>query len=57
MATKLSTTEKIAESARGHDRPIDAKRPSIPYVLVAAYPIMLVVALLAIMAYFLITWQ
>ncbi|MGN6135342.1 MAG: hypothetical protein ACTHOU_12640 [Aureliella sp.] len=57
MSTK-PTTQKLVESARGEDRPIDAKRPGVPYVLVAAYPIMLVVALLAILAYFLfMNWQ
>ena len=44
--------EKIAESARGEDRPVDEKRPTIPYVFVALYPFVLVVALLALLAYF-----
>ena len=59
MATKpTTTTEKFAESVRGEDRPIDVKRPSIPYVLVAAYPIILVAALLGILAYTLfMTWR
>lgn len=40
-------TDKVVKSARGEDKPIDAKRPGVPFSLVlGAYPIALVVALL-----------
>lgn len=51
MALK-PTSEKLAESARGEDKPIDEKKPTVPFAMVAAYPIILVVALLALLAYF-----
>lgn len=57
MAVK-PTSEKIADAARGEDKPIDEKRPAIPYVFMTAYPIILIVALLGILAYILISrWQ
>ena len=42
------TSEKIAKSARGEDKPINEKRPETPAMLVGAYPIALVVILLLI---------
>ncbi len=52
MATE-NASEKLAKSARGEDKPIDAKRPTAPFALVlGAYPIALVVALLALLAFF-----
>ena len=47
------TTDKLAKSARGEDKPIDEKRPTGPFALVAAYPIGLIVILLIIL---LVTW-
>lgn len=42
------TSEKIAKSAKGEDRPINEKHPETPAMLVGAYPIALVVVLLLI---------
>lgn len=47
------TTDKLAKSALGEDKPINEKRPSTPFAIVAAYPIGLVVILLIIL---LVTW-
>lgn len=45
--------DKIAKSARGEDEPINADSPSVPFALVwGAYPIILILALLAILAVF-----
>ena len=53
MATHDSASDKIAKSARGEDEPMDAHKPSVPFALVwGSYPIILVVALLAILAFF-----
>jgi hypothetical protein len=50
------TSDKIARSARGEDKPMDARRPSIPFALVwGSYPIILIVALLVILAVFWMT--
>jgi hypothetical protein len=47
-----TTGEKIADAARGDDAPMDAKHPTVPFALVlGAYPIILVLALLAILAF------
>ncbi|MGN6543713.1 MAG: hypothetical protein ACTHK7_01595 [Aureliella sp.] len=42
------TSEKLAKSVRGEDKPISEKRPSMPLALVGAYPIALVIILLLI---------
>lgn len=43
--------DKLAKSARGEDEPLDAHKPSVPFALVwGAYPIILVLALLGILA-------
>lgn len=48
-----TATDKITKSARGEDKPLDAKQPTIPFALVwGAYPILLIIALLAILAVF-----
>lgn len=48
-----TTSDKIAKSARGEDQPISARRPSVPFALVwGAYPILLIVVLLTILAAF-----
>ncbi len=48
-----TTSDKIAKSARGEDKPMDERRPSIPFALVwGAYPIILIVALLGLLAVF-----
>lgn len=50
MATE-DATDKLGKSARGEDKPLDAKRPSVPFALVlGSYPIVLVLALLFILA-------
>ena len=48
-----STGEKIAKSARGDDKPMDEHQPSVPFALVwGSYPIILVIALLCMLAFF-----
>ena len=44
--------DKVATPTRADDKPIDEKRPTVPYALVAAYPIILILALFAALAYF-----
>jgi hypothetical protein len=46
------TSEKLAKSARGEDRPINEKRPAGPLMLVGAYPIALVIILMLVALWF-----
>ena len=48
-----STGEKIAKSARGDDAPMDEHKPTVPFALVlGSYPIILVIALLCLLAFY-----
>ncbi len=48
--------DPITKSARGEDKPMDAKRPTIPFALVlGSYPILLIIALLVMLAIFYVT--
>ncbi len=48
-----SASDKISKSARGEDKPMDARKPSVPFALVwGAYPILLIVTLLVLLAVF-----
>lgn len=51
-SNNLATPDHLATPDRSDDKPIDEKRPTVPYAMVAAYPIILVLALLGALAYF-----